>query len=274
MKGLLEKMEGTLHHGVTQYRFVLSEKTQDFLLNDFVGKDLKLTFTGKIQCISCGRLLKKTFQQGYCFPCVTSLAECDLCIVNPHQCHFHKGTCRDETWGKENCFIPHVVYLANSSQLKVGVTKVRNIPTRWIDQGATQALPILKTTNRYHAGLFEKLFSEVLSDKTNWRQMLMGNGEKFDLVGERKKLFSELGEAIDSLEADLPEGVEFIEETTPVDITYPVLEFPQKIHSLSFEKEGPEIGGKLLGIKGQYLIFDCGVFPVRKHTGHEIEVYL
>ena len=181
--GNIEKMRATLAEPV-QYALPVG----DFHLpmNELIGQPLKLVHTGRIHCVACGRLTKKSFNQGYCYPCFTKLAQCDSCIVKPELCHFAEGTCREPEWGMAHCMIPHVVYLANSSGLKVGITRHSQIPTRWLDQGATQALPILAVQSRFQSGLAEVIFKDFVADKTDWRAMLKGDAIELDL---RAQLF-------------------------------------------------------------------------------------
>lgn len=267
--GNLRKMRVTLKNPV-QYELVLGENY--VLLNDMLGKSLTLSFKGEIECIHCGRKTKNSFSQGYCYPCTQRLAECDICIVRPEKCHFANGTCRDTDWAAKNCFIPHIVYLANTSGLKVGITRETQIPTRWIDQGATQALPIFRTSNRLQVGMIEKILSTYVADKTNWRNMLKGNVENLDLKQARDELICKTEDEISAvieqaeLNAILPFG-----ETDVIDIHYPVLHFPQKIISHNFVKT-PEVSGILNGIKGQYLIFDTGVINIRKFGGYLVSL--
>ena len=164
--------------------------------------------------------------------------------------------------------IPHYVYLANTSELKVGITRNTQIPTRWIDQGATSAIPIIKVSTRLQSGIFEVLVSEFVSDKTNWRKMLKGEISPLDLKLERDQLFEQVGEQLDELESEYGEDqIEILEDEEVVNIEYPVLEYPKTVKSLSFDKLS-KVEGILLGIKGQYLIFDIGVINIRKHTGY------
>ena len=137
--GSLRKMRAVLSDPV-DYFLVLDET--EVPLNEILGCNIKLEFHGLIHCIYCGRKTSKSFNQGYCFPCFRKLARCDLCIVSPEKCHYHEGTCREPKWGQENCMTEHVVYLSITSGLKVGITRSTQVPTRWIDQGATQAQPI------------------------------------------------------------------------------------------------------------------------------------
>lgn len=264
-KGHLRKMDSGLSNPV-EYQLVLGEERVG--LNQYLGRKVSLEFIGEINCINCGKDLKKTYAGGYCFNCSQTLARCDLCILKPELCHFHKGTCREPEWGEANCMIPHYVYLSNTSELKVGITRTTQVPTRWIDQGAIAALPILKVSTRLQSGIFEVLISDFVSDKTNWRKMLKGEISSLDLKLERDQLFDQVGEQLDELESEYGEDqIEILEDEEVVNIEYPVLEYPQTVKSLSFDKL-PKVEGTLLGIKGQYLIFDIGVINIRKHTGY------
>jgi len=270
MEGNLDKMRTDLVDGKANYYFVQSEN--ETFLNPHIGKNIRLTFLNEINCTSCGKQTKKSYGGGYCYPCTLKLAECDMCILKPEQCHFHLGTCREPEWGKEHCMIDHIVYLANSSGLKVGITRHTQIPTRFIDQGAVEALPIIRVKTRYHSGLVEKLLSSELKDKTDWRKML--KGEKVDLSLEemRDEVFENFASDLDSLEnkyAGL--SLEFLERESIIDINYPVLKYPEKVTSMSFDKTSV-IEGKLEGIKGQYLIFDKGVINIRTHTGYKVKL--
>ncbi len=267
--GNLKKMRVTLKTPV-QYELILGEHI--IPLNDLIGRQVTLCYQGEIHCIHCGRKTKKSFNQGYCYPCTQKLAECDICIVRPEKCHFAQGTCRDNEWAEMNCFIPHIVYLANTSGLKVGITRGTQIPTRWIDQGATQALPIFKTVTRFQVGLIEKALSTFVADKTNWRNMLKGNAENVDLKAEGEKLIAKANESITKITKENEVGAIIpFTETASVEISYPVLQFPQKIVSHNFDKNS-EVCGVLKGIKGQYLIFDSGVINIRKFAGYMVSL--
>ena len=257
--GVFSKMK-TQQHTPIKYTLVLGEVHFD--LTSFVGKDILLSFTGNIFCLKCGKKTKKSYAQGYCYPCTMKLAECDLCILRPETCHYEKGTCREPKWGEENCLKPHIIYLANSSGLKVGITRKTQVPTRWIDQGASEALPIMEVKSRLVSGLVEMIFKKHISDKTDWRKMLKGEPEKIDLIKVRDDLLVTLGPELE------PFDVTFIKEAVQR-FQYPVLTYPEKVSSLSFDKV-PEIKGRLLGIKGQYLILDSGVLNVRSHSGYEV----
>jgi hypothetical protein len=267
----LDKMLTRLTDGHAHYQLQMNQG-QTLELNQFVGKNLKIHYKNVINCTHCQRATKKSFSGGYCYPCSIKLAECDMCILKPELCHFARGTCREASWGEANCMIPHYVYLANSSGLKVGITRTSQIPHRWMDQGAVAALPIMKVSTRLQSGQFEKLFSTEINDKTDWRKMLKGEVVEIDLDFERDQLFDSFGEAIDELEDQIGAGqIELLEKAELTEIKYPVLEYPQKVSSLSLDKN-PVVGGLLRGIKGQYLIFDTGVINIRSHTGYKVEI--
>jgi len=268
MQGTIRKLKSTLTSPV-EYQLPIGDELVS--LNDYIGKPLTLTFTGNIFCCNCGKKTKKSYSQGHCFVCMRKLASCDMCIMKPETCHFDKGTCREPQWGEENCMIPHYVYLANTSGLKVGITRHTQIPTRWIDQGATQALPIFKVQTRLQSGLVEVALAEFIADKTNWRNMLKGQSEAIDLKASAAELIPQIDAKLSEL-AELfgATAIEKLDEDV-VELDYPVSEYPSKISSFNFDK-APEVSGILKGIKGQYLIFDTGVINIRKFTSYEISL--
>jgi len=266
--GALRKMTTQLDaQGNVVYHLPIG--TQSIPLNDIIGKQLSLHYNGHINCAHCGRKTKKSYSQGYCYPCMTKLAQCDMCIMKPETCHHHLGTCRDPAWGEQNCMVPHYVYLANSSGLKVGITRHTQIPTRWIDQGAVQALPIFKVSSRIVSGLVETALAEFIADKTNWRLMLKSIPTEIDLVEKAKELKPQIAEKLADI--TLRYGEDAIEslDSSIVDIHFPVQQYLDKISSFNFDKT-PIVSGVLLGIKGQYLIFDNGVINIRKFTSYQI----
>lgn len=268
MLGTLQKMKSSLGD-VVEYQLPVGE---NFLpLNPLIGKTLKLTHTGNIFCDACGKKTKKSYSQGHCFPCMKKLARCDMCIMKPETCHYAKGTCREPEWGDTHCMVSHYVYLSNTSGLKVGITRHTQLPTRWIDQGATQALAILKVKTRQISGLVEIALAEMVADKTNWRAMLKGDNENIDLKTEAARLLPIIESRLNELLALYGEdAVEQLDEKL-VTIQYPVTQYPTKISSHNFDKT-PIVEGTLLGIKGQYLIFDTGVINIRKFTSYEVTV--
>lgn len=268
MLGTLSKLKSELQSPV-HYGLPLGDAVLP--LNALLDQPLTLRYTGRIFCVHCGRKTSKSFDQGYCFPCFRSLAQCDTCIVKPELCHFEKGTCREPDWAQQFCFRPHIVYLANSSGLKVGITRDTQIPTRWIDQGAVQALPVFKVNNRFHSGLVEITLGKYVADKTQWQAMLKNQVSELDLLAERDRLLNQCRLELDALQESLgADAIQPLSDAAPVQIVYPVLEYPTKVSSLNLDKT-PEISGRLLGIKGQYLMFDTGVINIRKYSGYEVE---
>ncbi len=269
--GRLRKMQVQLsEQGGAQVRYDMVLDSHRINLNLHLGKTLRLVHSGEINCIHCDRKIKKSFNQGYCYPCFKSLAQCDLCIMSPERCHYDAGTCREPEWGEEFCMQDHYVYLANSSGLKVGITRGTQIPTRWIDQGAIQAIPVYRVKTRHYAGLVEVVFKQHVADKTNWRAMLKGSPELLDLTTKAEELKAQVAVEVTAFNDQYGlQSVQECNDVIPTTIEYPVLEYPVKVTSQNFDKT-PEITGTLMGIKGQYLILDSGVLNLRKFAGYHI----
>ena len=200
-----------------------------------------------------------------------------MCIMKPETCHYHLGTCREDDFAHSVCFQSHIVYLANSSALKVGITRLGQMPTRWLDQGATQALPIMQVGSRRLSGQLEVMFGEQVADKTDWRKLLKGSAEPLNLVEVRAQLLEKFAPKIDSIRTEFGANTEFNETIDILDqeetreFLYPVDAYPAKIKSHNLDKT-PTIRGTLQGIKGQYLLLDNGVINIRKYTGYELMV--
>jgi len=270
-RGHLRKMK-VAHGDVVGYQLPLDDNLVS--LNDAIGRTLSIRYNGEIHCLHCGRKSKKSFSQGFCYPCFTRLAQCDLCIVSPEKCHYFEGTCREPEWGEQHCLVDHIVYLANSSGVKVGITRESQLPVRWIDQGATQALPILRVKTRQQSGLVEEIVREHVKDRTDWRAMLKGIPEEVDLVALRDALFERCDEKLSALEDRFGvQALQRLENIDPVRFNYPVLQYPKKVSSFNMDKD-PLVEGTLLGIKGQYLILDGGVINIRKYTSYLVDVVL
>jgi len=269
MQGYTEKMLSQLGQPV-QYELPLSE--QRIALNPLLGQSIKLRYTGRIRCVHCHKAIKKSFNQGYCYPCFTKLAQCDMCIMKPETCHYAAGTCREPEWGVAFCFQPHIVYLANSSGIKVGITRQTQVPTRWIDQGAVQALPIFKVQSRYQSGLLEVALAKYVSDKTSWQQMLKAQAESIDLCAKRDELLALCQPEIAQITEQFGSAaIQLLSSEQPIEITYPITTYPGKVKSFNFDNQA-EVAGVLQGIKGQYLLLDTGVLNIRKFTGYELEL--
>ncbi|MFT2098657.1 DUF2797 domain-containing protein [Marinomonas sp. 2405UD66-6] len=268
LQGTLKKMSTEVQDG--QVHYYLNLGADRVAVNDLLGKKVALHIDGTIHCTNCGKVTKKSFSQGFCFNCFRKLAACDTCIMSPEKCHFHLGTCREPEWAEKYCMQSHYVYLANSSALKVGITRGDQLPTRWIDQGATQARPLFRVENRRMSGLVEVLFKNEVSDKTNWRNMLKGSSIVMDLEREQERLIGQLYEGLDALQNEfgLQSITDLSDENETHEFNYPVLEYPTKITSINAEKT-PQIEGTLMGIKGQYWMLDTGVINIRKYTGYQ-----
>lgn len=267
-KGTLSKLRASLNDKV-QYQLAVGDELID--LNPLIGKTLTLTYTGNIFCCSCGKKTKKSYSQGHCFVCMKKLASCDMCIMKPETCHYDQGTCREPEWGERNCMVDHFVYLSNTSSLKVGITRHTQIPTRWIDQGATQGMPIFKVATRYISGLIEVEIAKHVADKTNWRNLLKGDAEPLSLQEQFATILPLVEDKIIEIRQRFGEDSIQIINAELTSLSYPVEKHPVKIVSHNFDKS-PEVTGKLQGIKGQYLIFDTGVINIRKFTSYEVEV--
>ncbi|MAV53419.1 MAG: hypothetical protein CBE20_04465 [Gammaproteobacteria bacterium TMED260] len=268
-QGIIRKMRTRLEQPVSYGARFGDEEVP---LNPFLEKEIKLHYSGNIFCVHCGRKSSKSFNQGYCYPCFQSLAQCDSCIIHPERCHFEQGSCREPAWGEKYCMQDHIVYLANSSGLKVGITRATQAPTRWIDQGATQALAVMRVRSRLQSGVLEVMFKQHVADKTNWRDMLKGAAVELDMAAERDRLLAACQGAISELEDQFGFfAISKLSGIEPVSIEYPVAQYPEKISSFNFDKD-PEVSGKLLGIKGQYLILDGGVINLRRFSGYEVEL--
>jgi len=263
-EGLIKKMRTEWPGTNEEVRYFLPLGNEEVFMNELIGHKIHLHFSHEIYCIHCGRKIRKTFAQGYCYPCFIRLPETDKCILHPEMCQAHLGISRDMEWSKEHCLQDHYVYLAITSGLKVGVTRTTQVPTRWIDQGASRALRIAKTPNRYLAGVIEVFLKDHLADKTNWRNMLKETKEdEPDLLLEKQRITSLLETKFHEYLYDDPEITA---------ITYPVRSYPEKIHSVSLDKQDL-IEAELTGIKGQYLIFGTGeVINIRKHGGYVISL--
>ena len=233
-------------------------------VNTLVGNKIKLQWTGKIFCTVCGKKTSKSFGEGMCYNCFANAPDNAECILRPELCEAHLGKGRDPDWENRNHLKPHFVYLALTNTVKVGVTREGQIPTRWIDQGAHKGIILAETPYRQLAGFIEVVLKDHLSDKTNWQRMLRNESSNgIDLLEEKKRIIQLIPEHFQQYKSANDEVVEII---------YPVEEYPVKVTSLSFEKM-PIIEMKLVGIRGQYFIFENGyVMNIRSKSGYEVEL--
>ncbi|MGB3725275.1 MAG: DUF2797 domain-containing protein [Glaciecola sp.] len=271
-QGNIKKMRvGVSPNNQVTYQLPIGENLVD--MNALIGKSITVTHSGVINCVHCSRKTNKSFNQGYCFVCLRSLAQCDTCIIKPELCHYTAGTCREPEWGESHCLQDHFVYLSNTGQIKVGITKFVNdgngVSSRWIDQGASQAIAIYRVKERLLSGLIETEIAKHMGDKTNWRTMLKGQPETLELATMRDKVHVLVAEKVAELQQQ--HGLQAIQplDTPPVIIDYPVTQYPVKIKSINLDKE-KVFTGTLLGIKGQYLMLDADrVINIRKYTGYD-----
>jgi hypothetical protein len=260
-QGVLTKMETEFSSPIAYYLVFES----DFLnMNQLLGKTITMQFV-KYQCLNCG-LDKPIYRQGFCKSCFFEIPQAADWIMRPElsTAHLDKED-RDLEYEKKVQLQPHIVYLANSSNVKVGVTRKSQVPTRWIDQGAHEAIEIVEVPNRYLAGITEVALKNHVSDKTNWRTMLKNDIVDEDLVVWRERL-----------KPYIPDEAKdyFIETNTETNMEFPVEKYPKKPNSLNLIKD-QAYTGKLTGIKGQYLIFeDDTVFNVRANEGLVVTISL
>ncbi|HFG0577196.1 DUF2797 domain-containing protein [Flavobacterium psychrophilum] len=261
-EGVLTKMQTEIGNPI-QYYLVFENSFLN--MNQLLGKELEINFQG-YQCLNCKKK-KKIFRQGFCYDCFMGSASAGDWIMKPELSTAHLDIeDRDLVYEKKVQLQPHIVYLALSSEVKVGVTRGSQVPTRWIDQGAVQAIPIVEVPNRYLAGITEVALKSHYADKTNWQKMLKNEVPVADLIKERASLKylipKEAQEYFDANKNDLYQ------------LHFPVLQYPKKATSLNLDKS-PNYSGKLSGIKGQYLIFEDGtVFNVRTFEGYVVKISL
>jgi len=245
-------------------KYTLKDEQTEIVMNNLIGKEITLTHNDNKYCSICDNKVKKFFGQGFCYPCFIKAPENSECIIRPELCRGHEGEGRDPEWEERNHVQSHIVYLALTSAVKVGVTRKVSVESRWIDQGAWKAVVLAELPNRYLAGKLEVALKVHMSDKTNWRKMLKNEMNfSFDLASFKNEILALIPE-------DLKQYVKEDEEI--LEITYPVEKYPLKVVSSNFDKT-PEISGVLQGIRGQYLFFEEGkVLNIRKFTGYEVEL--
>ena len=243
-------------------QYYLKTTTAVLHVNALLGQNISISFD-RYQCCGCGKE-KKVFAQGLCYTCFTTLPQAGNWIIRPELSKAHLDIeDRDLAYEKEVQLKPHIVYLALSSGVKVGVTRKTQIPTRWIDQGATQALVLLEVPNRYLAGIAEVALKAFVSDKTSWQKMLKNDISTADLFEKRAELLVHLPDEVQEYIIDNPKHYTF---------NFPIENYPKKIKTIKLDQEFT-FSGKLIGIKGQYLLFESGrVFNVRAHEGFVVDL--
>ncbi|MDX2429391.1 MAG: DUF2797 domain-containing protein [Bacteroides sp.] len=259
IEGNIRKMEVSQGE-IVDYQLPLG--SHKISMNQLIGREITMTYKGHIHCIRCGKETRKSFAQGYCYPCFSTAPETEECVLRPELCRAHEGVARDMDYARKHCLSEQVVYLSLTSGLKVGVTRSSQVPVRWIDQGAVRAIELARVPNRFTAGELELALKANMSDKTNWRKMLTSEGPLGINLPEEKKRIAQL----------LPERLKaYVSDDSLVHVfVYPVESYPEKIKSLNFDKEA-EVKGVLTGIKGQYLLFENNsVINMRKFGAYLI----
>ena len=250
-----------------------------------LGQSISFEHLGDFECSLCQKISKKLFS-GFCYQCLTTKARADRCILNPHLCHYEKGTCREPNFAQEFCYKPHCVYISFTDKFKVGITRKEQVPFRWADQGATCAMIIAHVYSRHQAGVIENFLKTTLSDKTHWSKMLKaGNLQPAydDIIKTfeaTRELLKKSSESSKNLVVPLPNNIELEQEITLEDeakilfLSYPIERIPEKIKSTNLEKES-SISGTITGIKGQYLFLDNEkVMNIRRHEGFKVNLKL
>ena len=258
-ENVLKKMTTELLDTVRYYL----DMGDDFIIaNELLDKKIGIRFKS-YQCLSCGSD-EPIFAQGMCKKCYFESPQTGEWIMKPELSKAHLGIAdRDLAYEQSVQLQPHIVYLAKTSDIKVGVTRQTQVPTRWIDQGADAAIAILQTPNRHLAGQAEVLIKQHISDKTSWQKMLKGISTDKNLLDVKNQVKDYLTDELQSY---------WLDDSEIIDIHYPVLQYPEKVKSINLEKVR-EFSGVLKGIKGQYFIFDDGrVFNIRNHSGYVVEL--
>jgi len=279
MKGRVGALEPVYDNRATHINvaYTLAVGDEQVTLSDHLGAGVTLTYIGDPRCVFCGASVKKLYSAGHCYDCARSLARCDLCVVSPERCHFHLGTCREPTWGEDFCMQPHVVYLANTSGPKIGITRANRTRRRWLDQGASQAMVVVHAPTRRAAGVVEAHFKRKLNDRTDWRRLVSRAGRPVQLVELAHQLRASLP-SFDTLQNEVLPGSECNDLTwhvdqAPVAIAYPVLSYSPATR-LQVSQEQPQICDNLQGIVGQYLLFSQGVINLSDYRGTALDMEL
>jgi len=263
--------------GVIMPEYHLKLQDQSLALGAFLGCGICFTYQGQPTCLNCQARPSKLYGGGYCYPCFSTLARCDLCIVSPERCHYHLDTCREPQWGESFCMQPHTVYLANTSGTKVGITRSGRELKRWLDQGAEQALALIMTPSRRCAGYVEHLLKQRLNDKTNWRQLVTGvrGGQDLTALAQLLRASVNLQDAFEQMPVDDLERaqVRWLDEPELITIEYPLLQF-SPAHRIKVTPEQPEICDNLQGVIGQYLLLTRGVVFLPDYRGLALDITL
>lgn len=261
--------------GVIQPRYWLKVDDREVLLDPEAQPGLHFTYSGNAACQHCGNAIRAERHSGYCYACFTTLARCDLCVMAPERCHAHLNTCREPAWGEQFCMQPHVVYVANSSQPKVGITRAERSVGRWVDQGATAGMVIADVPTRRAAGIVEHHLKSRVADRTDWRKLVSGYTQPGDLMALGRELQDFCGDLTDIANIILPADEQVLlrwrEPWQITAIEYPVKEYAQP-ERIQIDGKTPTFRGNLCGIVGRYLLFPTGALAVDDHQFGDIIV--
>lgn len=278
ISGALTKLSVALVNGMASYTLnVVGETATAIPLSELLNHNITLRFSGLFKCENCGKVSDEKTEEGVCSACSNILARCDICNIKPELCHYNKGTCREPSWGEAECLTQHTVYLSFTSGFKVGITRQKKVPARWIDQGATMAVPLFHVNSRLNAGLVEVAFKNFIADKSHWLTMLRDHSTitAEEMMAKRESLLAEAKPIIDNLR--LQYGADAIKDVdiAPTAISYPFSKLDTlvkgKAHNLEKDRE---LSGVLHGIKGQYLFIGDTVINIRKYAGALCELNL
>lgn len=267
--GNIRKMRASLdENGNVHYRMVLYDNTEpgvEVSLNELIGEEIEIRFEDQINCVVTGKKIRKAYGEGMSWDAFKDSPYAVESIIRPELSQAHLGIgLRDLEWEIKNHVTPHITYLSLTSGIKVGVTRKTQIPTRWIDQGAVEAIVLAETPYRQAAGLIEVALKGFVADKTNWRNMLKNVFTHSEGLVEAKK------SVLDKIPEELKEFIS--PDDTITKINFPVISYPEKVKSLKLDKEAL-IVKRLMGIKGQYLLFDDDtVINIRSHSGYKITI--
>lgn len=266
------KMDTSIKDGIVQYTITNGVTSLD--VNALIGSSVDIEYLGKMNCIHCEAETSKLYM-GYCKTCSETLARADQCSLSPEKCHYENGTCREPAWGDANCFGKHLVYISNTGKRKVGITRHSSDEhsSRWRDQGASSAAAFIVTANRKLAGLVEVICKKHISDRTHWTKMLAAVEPDNDMGAFIEDFKLLIKEDIEALQREYGLiAIQWVEKPKVQQIAYPTLSMPSKVKSINLEKT-PTFTGKLVAIKGMYLIFECGsVINIRKYAGYLLSI--
>ena len=239
------------------------EEMAELPLNECIGKEIRLLFEGQIHCVATGKRITKSYGEGYSYDAWRKAPEAVESVIRPELSRIHEGIAlRDREWEEAHHNQPHWLYIAQTSGMKVGVTRLASGVVRWLDQGAVCAAAVFQVPYRQLAGEMEVLLKSHFADKTNWRAMLA------EVEPQPAAIFQMRDRVLEILGSRYASWA--IQDPTVRTFQYPVWAYPLKVRSVSLDKV-PELQGRLMGFKGQYALFEDGrVINIRSHAGYRV----